>query len=1158
MNRKVLAIGALVVIALAVGVFTRVGAPQPVRKGRESSAARTVPAASSGPKIQAPPARPAPKLSAEGEKALAYSRVVIEPAEGAVQVRGEEYRAQVDPSGLELKTADFSLRMTPTAVEQGAKTRALENGVPVREGANVARVIRPEVVEEYIFENRRVEQLFRFDRPPGEGELRVKIAVQGGLDIEKVPANQSLWRDTALLDGGLLFKRPDGKGVMAYHGAVVIDAAGRRETLYPDVQDGQIVLAVPDTFMATAAFPLVIDPWLELNLSAQGGGISLTSKVSEGLSLALDGSGNPHVAWSDNTFGNFDIYYRYFNGFEWKSLGTSMSPGGVSNNAGKSSHPSLALGNGGTPMIAWDDDTSGDFEINLRRWNGTTWQSIAESATDTRGLSGQAGLSLHPSVGVMVAQMNFPSAPAVEFEEVPIVAWQQDEDGVSDIYVAFYFPGDEDSDEGWYPLSSGYNISNTPLGVSENPVLAMDDFSRPFVAWHDTQNGNFEIYLRGFFTEAAAPALTLDGRIRVTVTGGIYDQDARALLSSGYLSGGGSGVEVAGVWGEVQGSGSGGGISGTAGPSFYPSLTFEFATDAIYVAWQEGPTTQPPPAPPLLNTNVYMRRALRTGGVAASPATIANYGAAWAELGGSATGGGISGTGRGLKPSIAVVNGAGVPVVAWQDDTSPAGVGTIGNPEIFVRQFLGGVWQDVGDAGSTIVQGGISATSSLSFSPQLRQAGQGQFLCAWTDGALGAFDVFVKKFFVTDLAQISLDQLDLGGTQIAVGGNTPDTTVRLRANVRGESLVVPAVTGVRAQFEVRPIGTPFIGTPTVETSLGTPTNAVGAGNVVEALFNGAPNVMYAWRGRAVDQIGRVGPWQSFGGNGDSVIDFEVRQTIPTPAPAGLDQRRLDQVTQIPLGATTSESSVVLIASIVPPDASTTVQLEVEVQPIGTAFTQTATAVSAPVSGAATIVLAHPALNNGSYHWRARTVPQAGSISPASGWISFGGNPDGQADFVIQSPVPATLEQRLLDGLTTLPVGATSPESGVTLLGTVTAPTPGVQVRLEVELRPTGAPFTGTPTHQGNLVASGQVSTITITGLGFDSYHWRARTTTAANSSSAWVSFPLPPAGNADGQADFTLFVAPVGPSFEDKDKCGLTGLEAFLLAGLLAFRRRRR
>jgi hypothetical protein len=108
----------------------------------------------------------------------------------------------------------------------------------------------------------------------------------------------------------------------------------------------------------------------------------------------------------------------------------------------------------------------------------------------------------------------------------------------------------------------------------------------------------------------------------------------------------------------------------------------------------------------------------------------------------------------------------------------------------------------------------------------------------------------------------------------------------------------------------------------------------------------------------------------------------------------------------------------------------------------------------------------------------------------------------------------------------------------------------------VELLPIAQGFTGFPTHTGNLVNSGQVSTITVQPLVFNSYHWRARTTTATNTSSGWVSFGT----NADGQTDFQLFVAPdaTAPGGESKDKCGLTGLEILALAGLLALRRRRR
>lgn len=1164
MNRKVLGLGAVVLLAAAAGVVSfRSGppaAPAPRKEVRvpATSAATTAVRAPLASKAETP-------MSPAAAKAMAHSRVFIEKAADGQAVRGEGYEAKVDASGLALKSPDFSLRMRPVTVEGGAKVVPLDKGVPQRAGANIAQVVRPEVVEEYVFENNRVEQLFRIAQAPAEGELRVKVAVEGDLSMEKVRGDENGWRDPQMKDGGLVFRNPDGRAVMSYHGAVAIDAAGRRQTLYPDVEGRNIVLAVPDTFMATAAFPVVIDPWLELNQSAQGGGITLSAKVSEGLSMVLDNSGNPHIVWSDNSSGNFEIYMRYFNGFEWSDLGGSTLSGGISKNPGKSSHPSISLNPDGNPAIAWDDDTSGDFEIYVREWDGTTWSELIGSATQG-GISASAGLSLYPSIVHIAMLTEFPiggSTPVVRFS--PLVAWQQDVFGVSDIVTRMYFPGDEDSDEGWYALGSG-NVSQTSAGVSERPRMIVDRFGRPFVAWHDTESGNFEIYLKGFFSDSTvgAPVLvgtTVGAQITFTVRGGQLPPGSETVgtaLETGFVVNPGTGG-VFGVldgidWIEVAGSATGGGISNTAGPSFHPSLSMNRERCELYVAWQEGPVTAPPPAPPTLNTNIFVRRLL-TGAPAGTILDVGDYAGAWTEMAASGSGTGISGTGRGQYPSIAVTSGpAGFPVVAWEDDTATVGVGTIDQPEILVRQFFGGIWQDVGDAGSTFAQGGISATSNLSVRPIVMSAGQGQFVCAWQDGALGAFDVFVKKFFVVDLLQLSLDQQDLASVPIGIGGVTADTTIRLRANVRGEALASPAVSGVLAQFEVRPIGTPFIGTPTVSTSLGTPTNAVGLGNVVEALFNGAPNVQYAWRARAVDQIGRVGAWQSFGDNADTQTDFEVRLTIPTPNPSGLDQRRSDALTQVPLGSTTTESTVVFVGSIVPPDAVTQVQFEVEVVPVASAFTGTATSQGALVSGATTVVLTHPALSDGSYKWRARAVPAAGSPSPASAWVDFGGNLGTQADFVIQSPTPGALAQFFLDGTTPLPGGSTSPEAGVVLTGLVNSPVSGTQVQLEVEIRPIGVGFSGVPTHIGTLVSSGATSIVTA-ALPFDTYHWRARTTTAANTSSSWVSFGT----NADGQIDFRLFIAPTPADVEDKDKCGLVGAEAVLLvAAAAALRRRRR
>jgi len=56
----------------------------------------------------------------------------------------------------------------------------------------------------------------------------------------------------------------------------------------------------------------------------------------------------------------------------WEAMGVgSASGGGISKSAGQSSNPSLAVGPGGAPIIAWSDDSSGNYEIYVQGWNGS-------------------------------------------------------------------------------------------------------------------------------------------------------------------------------------------------------------------------------------------------------------------------------------------------------------------------------------------------------------------------------------------------------------------------------------------------------------------------------------------------------------------------------------------------------------------------------------------------------------------------------------------------------------------------------------------------------------------------------------------------------------------------------------------------------------------
>src|SRR5205814_5164447 len=96
------------------------------------------------------------------------------------------------------------------------------------------------------------------------------------------------------------------------------------------------------------------------------------------------------------------------------------------------------------------------------------------------------------------------------------------------------------------------------------------------------------------------------------------------------------------------------------------------------------------------------------------------------------------------------------------------------------------------------------------------------------------------------------------------------------------------------------------------------------------------------------------------------------------------------------GGSTDQAGIVLRSVVSDPDLSDTLRLEVEVQPVGTAFTGVATGASDSLAaGAAAFVAVTGLANNSAYHWQARTVDQTGR---ASAWTAFGGNAETDADF----------------------------------------------------------------------------------------------------------------------------------------------------------------
>ncbi|MBL8722907.1 MAG: hypothetical protein JNK49_02625 [Planctomycetes bacterium] len=196
---------------------------------------------------------------------------VVEDPSGTPWAVGPDYKAALRPGGIDfvpaLPTAPhnrvWSLRLdriTRGSELLHAATTDASAPAPKWYGGEVTYQ-RGGIVEHYRVDARGLELSFIFnDRPAGDGDLVVHCKVGGGLQPEQ------------LTDGTLRFTDGQFGGVHVGH-VTGIDARGERCRGELAMVDGQLELRLPDAFVDTAQFPLVLDPWLSTaSLVPQGGG----------------------------------------------------------------------------------------------------------------------------------------------------------------------------------------------------------------------------------------------------------------------------------------------------------------------------------------------------------------------------------------------------------------------------------------------------------------------------------------------------------------------------------------------------------------------------------------------------------------------------------------------------------------------------------------------------------------------------------------------------------------------------------------------------------------------------------------------------------------------------------------------------------------------
>jgi hypothetical protein len=143
--------------------------------------------------------------------------------------------------------------------------------------------------------------------------------------------------------------------------------------------------------------------WQEVGQSSPSdGGISNTSGESNDACISIGPDGVPYVAWTEDAGGNDEIYVRRWNRLVWQEVGQgSASGGGISDNAGTSETCSVAVSSSNVPYVAWADRSGGDCDqIYVRYWDGVQWRSVGLGAASGGGVSDTEYESWRPSLAV--------------------------------------------------------------------------------------------------------------------------------------------------------------------------------------------------------------------------------------------------------------------------------------------------------------------------------------------------------------------------------------------------------------------------------------------------------------------------------------------------------------------------------------------------------------------------------------------------------------------------------------------------------------------------------------------------------------------------------------------------------------------------------------
>ncbi len=128
-------------------------------------------------------------------------------------------------------------------------------------------------------------------------------------------------------------------------------------------------------------------------------------------SIAIDSSGNIHIVWWDGSGASFDIFYK-----QWNASSSSWTTTEVvsTESTGHSYHPSLAVDSSGNVHIAWYDETDYagagiDTDIFYKHWDASSssWTITEVVSTESTALSERPSLAVDSAGDVHIVWYDY-------------------------------------------------------------------------------------------------------------------------------------------------------------------------------------------------------------------------------------------------------------------------------------------------------------------------------------------------------------------------------------------------------------------------------------------------------------------------------------------------------------------------------------------------------------------------------------------------------------------------------------------------------------------------------------------------------------------------------------------------------------------------------